>query len=313
MVLEQRFDEFPEMSKANFTIVYDGPSLRHHTMDVRDLAPALLAVGELFDAANNVLNGDATQVSVHVKAHEHGCFSIDLEIVQNLIQRGIGLLSGREMTAALHLKELVIGGGVIVVGLVALIRKLRGKKPDRIERLAPDLVRLTIGDETLDVPLRLLRLYQDLLVRDAAERVVREPLERPGIEQVTFLQDGKPTAEITKEDAPSFVTPEVEEQTLVDDTRRAAYSIISLAFKEDNKWRLHDGHNAIYATINDKEFLRKVDANAASFRKNDVLVCEVRVQQRHTVKGLRTDYIVEKVIEHRPAPRQLDFNIEGDV
>ena len=163
------------------------------------------------------------------------------------------------------------------------------------------------------MPLRLLRLYQDLLVRDAAERVVREPLERPGIEQVTFLQDGKPTAEITKEDAPSFVTPEVEEQTLVDDTRRAAYSIISLAFKEDNKWRLHDGHNAIYATINDKEFLRKVDANAASFRKNDVLVCEVRVQQRHTVKGLRTDYIVEKVIEHRPAPRQLDFNIEGDV
>lgn len=216
------------------------------------------------------------------------------------------------MTAALNLRELIIGGGLIANGLFGLINKLRGKAPDRIERIAPGMVRITIKEDSFDIPLKLLRLYQDLLVRDAAERVVREPLEKPGVDKVTFDQYGRRTIKITKDEAPLYSTPEVEDQTAVDNTRRAAYSILPLAFQEDNKWRLHYWQNAIYAIIADQEFLRRGDTNAASFRKNDILICDVRVQQKHTAKGLRTEYIVEKVIGHRPAPRQLDFLIEGD-
>ena len=32
------------------------------------------------------------------------------------------------------------------------------------------------------------------------------------------------------------------EKTLTESTRRAAFSIVSLAFKEDNKWRLYNGN-----------------------------------------------------------------------
>jgi hypothetical protein len=45
------------MSRAHFKVSYNGVALQEGRLDVRDLAPALLAVGSLFDAANRALNG----------------------------------------------------------------------------------------------------------------------------------------------------------------------------------------------------------------------------------------------------------------
>lgn len=47
-----------DMSRATLTIAYDGQALRDNAMDVRDLAPAMLGLGQLFDAANSALNGE---------------------------------------------------------------------------------------------------------------------------------------------------------------------------------------------------------------------------------------------------------------
>ena len=92
---------------------------------------------------------------------------------------------------------------------------------------------------------------------------------------------------------------------MVETTRRAAFSIISLAFKEDNKWRLYDGNTQISALIEDEAFLARVNANLIAFAKGDILICDVRITQQQTGEGLSTEYVVEKVIEHRPALRQL--------
>lgn len=300
------------MSHAQFSITYDGPALSDHSMDVRELAPALMAIGETFDAANLALNGDATRVSVNVRAHEVGCFTINLEVMQSIIQHGIALLKGDEITAALNLKELLFGGTALGMGLVGLIKWLRGRRPDKIERLAGGMMRVTINGESIDVPLRLMRLYQDIAVRTAVEKVVERPLQQEGVESVSFEERGIVTERVVKAEAEFFRTPEIEDQTLIDDVRKAAFSIVSLAFKEDNKWRLHDGQNQISATIADEGFLRRVDQNLVSFSKGDVLVCEVRFLQKQTSKGLVTEHIVESVIEHRPAARQLNLNIEGD-
>ena len=75
------------MSKTKFSIAYDGPALHDGAMDVRDLAPALLAVGQLFDAANNILNSDHTKVSVNVTATGDGSFEVFLELAQTHVQQ----------------------------------------------------------------------------------------------------------------------------------------------------------------------------------------------------------------------------------
>ena len=113
------------------------------------------------------------------------------------------------------------------------------------------------------------------------------------------------TDEVSKAESAFFSKPSIEDEVLVDEIRRAAFSIISLAFKEDNKWRLYDGNTQINALIEDREFLDLVDTNQASFTRGDSLICDVRVTQLRATEGLKTDYTVQRVIEHRLAARQL--------
>ncbi|MQV12174.1 hypothetical protein GHL01_00245 [Sinorhizobium meliloti] len=297
-----------EVSKARLTIAYDGDAVRDGSMDVRDLAPALLAMGQLFDAANRTLNGpDAPKITVNVVATAPGSFEIGIDIIQSLYEQAKLFLNGETVTAAINLKELIFAGSA---GLIYLLHVLRGRRPDRVEKLSDDTVRITINGQSTDVPMKLLRLYQDLAVRKALEGVIYEPLKKEGINEFKVLEAKRVVGVVDKSEAAYFVAPEPDGKVLLDDTRKAAFSIVSLAFKEDNKWRLHDGNSQISAIIEDKDFLYKVDHQQISFTKGDVLVCQVRVTQTQTSGGLKTEYAVIKVEEHVRSPQQMDLLIE---
>jgi len=292
------------MSSAAVTIAYDGAALKGGVMDVRDLAPALLAVGQLVDAANATLNGDSARVSVQVTATGSGSFEIYLQVSQSIGSQLASLFTSEPLAAASTVATLVFGTPA-AKGVIWLIRRCKGKKPERIERLSDSTVRLVIDGETIEIPLHLLRLYQDIAVRTAAQRLIEEPLQKNGIESFEIRSKKNAIITIHKNEAHYFIRPDIPDEILIDDTRRSAYSIISLAFKEDNKWRLNDGNNPISASIEDIEFLARVDANQISFSKGDILICDVRVMQKRTDHGLKTEYNVIKVVDHRAAARQL--------
>lgn len=294
-------------TRSDFIVAFDGPAVSQGTMDVRDLAPALLALGELVDAANQALNGEAASVRIDVKATSIGSFEVALEIVTSVRQQLTAMFSSDAVTAALQFKELIfLGGG----GLFWLLHKLRGRTP-KVERLENDTFRLTVDGESFVVPLRLMRLYQDYAVRRAAERAVAEPLRSEGIETVRF-GDKATGLQITKADVPSFTAPELPEETLADDVRVSVFSIVSPVFKDDNKWRLYDGTNQISALIEDRAFLLAVDDNTVRFGKGDLLRCRVRVKQVRGREGLKSEYTVEKVLEHIPAKRQIELPFVGE-
>ena len=46
------------MSSSSFRIAFEGEPFAEGEIDVNDLAPALLALGEVIQAANRALNGD---------------------------------------------------------------------------------------------------------------------------------------------------------------------------------------------------------------------------------------------------------------
>jgi hypothetical protein len=204
------------VSVATASIAYDGPALEQGTMDVRDLAPALLAAGQLIDAANAALNDEATRVSVHVKATGIGSFEITLQVIQSLSDHFISFLTSQGPTAAATLATLVFGTPVNN-GLIWLIKKCKGKSPSKIEKVSDETVKITVDGMTIEIPFQLLRLYQDVQVRVAAQRLVEAPLQKDGIDSFEVRENRATVVRVEKTEGVFFAKPNVPDETLVDD------------------------------------------------------------------------------------------------
>ena len=291
--------------QTEFTLTYDGSGLREHEINVRDLVPAMLGVGEVFKALNRLYNGKAAEVAVNMRAHQPACFTVVFDVSQ-AIKSAANFLTRTKLTAALNLKEILFGTGGVCIGLILLVRKLKGRMPDRVEKLTAGMFRLFLDGENYDVPVELLEVYKELSVRKALEKFITKPLKKSGIDVVKIESDGHEIERVTEEEAPYFAAPEVPDDIIIDDMRRNAYSISNLSFDEAGLWQLNDGNNPINVLIEDPEFLRQVQANLIRFAKHDVLVCMVHFVQRRTAKGrVANEYTVVEVLEHIPAPRQL--------
>ena len=97
------------MSSTSFQVVYDGPALAGSTINVRDLAPALLAFGDVIEQANMTLNNGQTSISLRVNASfKSGCFGIDFSVVQSLIDQVAGLFKEPVVVAAKELAEQIV-------------------------------------------------------------------------------------------------------------------------------------------------------------------------------------------------------------
>lgn len=63
----------------NFELMFDGEALKSGQIDVRDLAPSLLALADLIEEASNLANGQNTKINIQVKSDfRKGSFLVDL-------------------------------------------------------------------------------------------------------------------------------------------------------------------------------------------------------------------------------------------
>jgi hypothetical protein len=216
------------MSHAQFQVIYDGPSLVENTMDVRDLAPALLAIGELLEAANGTLNQERASVSVSVKgSFKTGCFGIDFIVNQSLFRQIQDIFATPPVAAAVNLLTVIgfITGGK---GLVDLIIWLKGRKPKRIKLIEDGTCEVYVDDEHLLVEQRIIDLYRNLKLRKAFEAALK-PLTMDGIDSFSVAHKENKFVTITKEQAPYFISPSVEDELL----DRVEYLVIFLL---DQHW-----------------------------------------------------------------------------
>ena len=95
-------------------------------------------------------------------------------------------------------------------------------------------------------------------------------------------------------------------EMLTDAVVKMVLHLESPVFKEGNKWRFFDGQQSFHATIDDKEFLTMVDAGEP-FRKDDVIVANVRISQTQEGTKLTAERAITEVLEHKERPHQFHF------
>lgn len=288
-------------------LTYDGPALQAHTMDVRTLAPALLAFGDLCEETGRALFGPQVTTRVEVRASfRTGSFGIDLSVTPQLLQQVMGLLTGQHATAVANGAAILGAIGATGGGLVAALRWLRNRRITRIEAVPGGRRIVTEDAEQLVVEEQTIVLLRSRQVRVHLQAVL-EPLSRDGVERVALSGDAGVDAVIERAEAPWFQVPLPEDVLLGDQVRPMSFSIVGLSFKEDNKWRLSDGQNTLFVAIADAEFVSRVDRNLVRFAKGDIIVAETRIAQWQGGEGLRTEYTILRVLEHRPGQAQISL------
>lgn len=305
--------------RFSFNLVYDGPALQQHRMDVRALAPALLSLGELVERANEILNGEQAKVVVDVRASfRQGSFGIELDLAQSLWQRVLDLGSSHPVASIGTLAGLLglsVKDGVI--GLVQLIRWIRGRAIRRIEPIDGGRVRFFVDEESIEVEDRVYKLLQDYKLRRALQGVIAEPLEREGIESVAAVNKKANDVQdvtflIERDQARFFIAPDPQEEQLASDEYTATLQVLTLAFQDGNKWRFTEGGgNTFYATILDDDFLQRIRSNE-QFARDDIIRARVRRTQRLTKDGLKADYEIAEVLEHRSATPKVQLKMDFD-
>ncbi|PPB79787.1 hypothetical protein LV82_02578 [Albidovulum inexpectatum] len=303
------------MSKAQVTIGFEGAAAQGE-MEVADLAPLLVAWAEVFKAASAALNGDRATTRVAVKATAPGSFLVQLAVDVGVMDQLLGLLDsvadnpGR-ITAANALLDLILKSGAVcggAVGLFEVIRRLRGRRPDATERHGDGSITIEVDGAKIHLSLPAAKLIEDHAFRERVADLGERVSATEGIDETFAVgNDGKKIWSLPRSDALSLRLPALEgaEPEIVTTEREVWLELVSTHFKGGYKWRFTDGENTFTATIEDEDFLTKVENGDVAFSAADKILVRLREEQEigSEIKKLGTRII--RVIKHVPGPKQM--------
>jgi hypothetical protein len=304
------------MSSASFQIIYDGQGLGGNEIDIKVLSPALMAISDLLEEADRVVNKGETKSIVKVKASfQTGCFKIDFTSYQSFIKSVQNILevSGAETIITATSLTALIFGTTIYTGksLFFLIKWLKGRKPIKIIDLKNGNFQVFRSDSCIEVEQKVIDLYRDYKVRKSFEQTVI-PLESEGIDSFAINIDNHIIDTITKEEASYFVVENVDSEELDKKEFETFINLHRISFNEKNKWYVSDGTSSYSVLVEDTDYIHKIDKGDISFAKTDLLKVVIQLTQYQTDEGLKAKYVIKKVLSHNKKPQQIKLDIEDD-
>ncbi|MHB8703174.1 MAG: hypothetical protein ACYC8W_03360 [Candidatus Tyrphobacter sp.] len=288
-------------------------------MDVKDLAPALLALGVLCDEANSLLNGSSAKVSLEVKADfKRGSFDVFFHLVVSQLGHLTSFLMGKPKDAK-EVLELLGFYGTLVTGVVKGVTKLAKRigrnKVTATTSLADGTTKIVLENNiTIIVENNTWDLYRRQNVARALGDVVR-PLEEEGVTEFRVLRGDQEQERIGKDDLPAFqgIPANLNDDSIVNESvNERVFEVVGCNKNPEHIWRFSDGTNVVTAHIEDQEFFKHIEQGNEVVSLGDILRVEVRTTTTREGGKLRTVTTVTKVIEHIPIrrvdPPMLNFS-----
>ena len=297
--------------RAIICVAYTGEAVNDGTMNVNELAPALLALSNLIGEANSILNDDTSTVGVRVSAHfERGSFEMEFELVRTLAQQ-IKLLFGETNYS---LSDVLTAIGLIATlsgyNVLEMYRFLKGNQPDKVEKVNNNTVRVLFKEESHEMSVGTWRLFRSEKIKKYVSGIV-QPLKKDGVDAVEFrdAENKKVAEKITENEVEYFsVHAQSEEVQEFVSEQQLMLKILNVSFERGLKWRFDDGDAKFYAEIKDEKFLNAIENGRISFGSGDGIVATVETRQQH-VRGeiTKTTKSVTKVLRINRRAEQIEL------
>lgn len=297
-------------------IAYCGAAVDNGYMDVKDLAPALLAFGDLVREANKIANADASNITVYVDSNfQQGSFEITLDAVQTIGEQIRNLFfSNQTYTLREVLDVLGLAAGLTGANVLELIRWLQNRKVTKVERLEDDKARIYSKEEYYDISVLGFNIFRSVKARENIEKLI-SPLKTEGISRFE-VRHSNGEKQCIKEDEVAFYAVPTEENQIetVETTQKCVVSVVSVNFENGLKWRFSmDSLNTfkIYAIVQDEDFYKQVEDGKIAFYKGMSLLVDLRIKQILSSTGhLKTEYFVLKVHRIIDSSKQMSLDFE---
>ena len=276
--------------KKKFIISYEEEKTEDlHSMNIEDLAPALISLDKIFQNTNTLLNGhNSSNTCLKIMTTQKGSFEIVLFLTQFLPETLLLL----EQYNSKKLLDIVFGEK----GLFTLIKELSKNFVNS---------KSTINN---NYSAEVINIFQNSNIKKET-KIFINPIKNAKKSKVKVLSENKELIQsINTQEAREmyeFLEQETEKETEKDKiVYEKYYHIIKLNFEKE-KWTLSDSGSTLTVLIEDSKFLQEVKTSLLRFSKDDILKCRVREEQKEINGKLKSHYFIEEVLEHKPASKQM--------
>lgn len=284
--------------RKEFKLSYQLSSTEDHTIDADLLGQSLINMAGMLKEADKIINGEDSNISVEVRAHEEGSFMVDM--VTWLNEGGIDILKTLGIT--------VTGGVVTAATFFQAIKAMRGRNITVKARTEEGKWSLTLDDgEQIECTEEMEKLLSNYSFRKKVDEVINKPTNGEEAATISFIEVDDETGEetttevIKQEEAEFFKAPPRKIfalETIEEKDIEVRFTVLSLEKQTGWRVRLPDD-TEVPVKITDEGFLERANQREGAVIKGDLFVVRMKTIIKNIDGKDNTTREIIRVIRHR--------------